>query len=180
MNALVAGVDSIEHGSCLSDEAVDLMARQKTVYVPTYAVRDRIVKEGRGAGVPDFIQTQVERAIESHAESVRRAHRAGITVAMGTDAGATIFPHGQSAHELAAYVRLGFSPMEALATATRHAAELLGLGDHLGTLEATKLADLIVVDGDPLADITILTQPSALRLVLIGGISALDRDAIFD
>jgi imidazolonepropionase-like amidohydrolase len=99
---------------------------------------------------------------------------------MGTDAGATIFPHGQSAHELAAYVRLGFSPMEALATATRHAAELLGLGDHLGTLEATKLADLIVVDGDPLADIAILTQPSAIRLVLIGGISVLDRDAIFD
>jgi imidazolonepropionase-like amidohydrolase len=180
MNALVAGVDSIEHGSCLSDEAVDLMARQKTVYVPTFAVRDRIVKEGRGAGVPDFIQTQVERAIETHAASVQRAHRAGITVAMGTDAGATIFPHGQSAQELAAYVRLGFSPMEALVTATRNAAELLGLGDHLGTIEATKLADLIVVDGDPLADIAILTQPSALRLVLIGGISVLDRDAIFD
>jgi imidazolonepropionase-like amidohydrolase len=176
LNALRAGVDSIEHGSYLTGEAVDLMCQQRTFYVPTYAVRERIVTEGRGAHVPEFIQREVERAFAAHTESVRHAHAAGVPIAMGTDAGATIFPHGESAHELAAYVRLGMSPMEALLTATRNAAELLGLGDRLGTLEAGKLADLIVVDGDPLSDIAVLTRPGAVRLALIGGVPVVDRD----
>jgi imidazolonepropionase-like amidohydrolase len=177
LNAVRAGVDSIEHGSYLTDEAVELMKRQGTVYVPTYAVRERIVREGRGAGVPEFITSQVDRAIEAHGESVRRAHRAGLPIVMGTDAGASLFPHGGSAHELAAYVGLGLTPAEALVTATRHAADLLGLGDRLGTLEPGKLADLVVVDGDPLADIRALLVPEAVRLVLIGGVAVVDRDA---
>jgi imidazolonepropionase-like amidohydrolase len=176
LNALRAGVDSIEHGSHLTDEAVGLMRARGAAYVPTFAVRERIVTDGRAAAVPEFIQTEVERAFESHRESVRRAHAAGVTIAMGTDAGATIFPHGDSAHELSAYVRVGMSPREALLTATRNAADLLGLGDRLGSLEPGKLADLIVVDGDPLADIAVLTRPGAVRLVLLGGVPALDRD----
>jgi imidazolonepropionase-like amidohydrolase len=178
LNALRAGVDSIEHGSYLTDEALDLMRRQGTVYVPTFAVRERVFKEGRAARVPEFIQREVERAFESHTQSVRRAHTAGVTVAMGTDAGATIFPHGDSGHELAAYVRLGMTPMDALLTATRNAADLLDCGDRLGTLEAGKLADLIVVDGDPLADIAVLARPHAVRLVLIAGAPVVDRDAL--
>jgi len=178
LNAIRAGVDSIEHGSYLTEQAVELMKRQGTVYVPTYAVRERLFREGRGAGVPEFIVGQVERAIEAHTESVRRAHRAGLAVAMGTDAGASLFPHGQSACELARYVELGFTPMEALLTATRNAAELLGVGDRLGTLEPGKLADLIVVDGDPLRDIGVLSQPSAIRLVLIGGAAVVDREGL--
>jgi imidazolonepropionase-like amidohydrolase len=77
LNAVRAGVDSIEHGSYLTDEAVELMKRRGTVYVPTFAARRRISREGRRAGVPEFIVSQVERAIEAHSESVRRAHRAG-------------------------------------------------------------------------------------------------------
>jgi len=177
LRALEAGVDSIEHGSYLSDQAVELMKDRGTVYVPTFAVRERLFTEGRGAGVPEFIVGQVERAIEAHAASVRRAHRAGLAVAMGTDAGASLFPHGQSALELGSYVRLGFSPMEALLSATRRAAELLGLGEQLGTLERGKLADLIVVGGDPLTDIGVLARPEAIRLVLVGGAPAVDRDA---
>jgi imidazolonepropionase-like amidohydrolase len=176
LNALRAGVDSIEHGSYLTDEAIELMRARGAAYVPTLAVRERIFTDGRAAAVPEFIQAEVERAFESHRESVRRAHAAGVTVAMGTDVGATIFPHGDSAHELTAYVRVGLSPMEALLTATRNAADLLGVSDRLGTLEPGKLADLIVVDGDPLADIAVLTRPGAVRLVLLGGIAALDRD----
>jgi imidazolonepropionase-like amidohydrolase len=178
LNALRAGVDSIEHGSYLTDDAIELMQRQGTVYVPTFAVRQRIFTEGRAAGVPDFIQSQVDRAIEAHTASLRRAHAAGLTVAMGTDAGASIFPHGDTPRELVEYVRLGFNPMAALLTATRHAAELLGLGDRLGTLEPGKLADLIVVDGDPLADMDLLTRPGTVRLVLIGGAPVVDRDAL--
>jgi len=178
LNAIRAGVDSIEHGSHLTDQAVELMKRQGTVYVPTYAVRERLFREGRGAGVPEFIVGQVERAFEAHTESVRRAHRAGLAVALGTDAGASLFPHGQSAGELARYVELGFTPMEALVTATRNAAELLGVGDRLGTLEPGKLADLIVVDGNPLEHIAALSGPSAIRLVLIGGAAVVDRDAL--
>jgi imidazolonepropionase-like amidohydrolase len=132
----------------------------------------------RPGQVPEFIVSQVERAIEAHAASVQRAHRAGLAVAMGTDAGASLFPHGGSAQELVAYARLGFTPMEALLTATRHAAALLGLEDRLGTLEPGKLADLIVVDGDPLRNIDVLTRPQAIRLVLLGGVPVVDRDGL--
>jgi len=180
VNALRAGVDSIEHGSYLTDEAVELMKAQGTVYVPTLAVRQRIFREGRGAGVPDFIVTQVDRAIEAHTASVQRAHRAGVTIAMGTDAGASLFPHGGSAHELVAYVGAGMTAMEAVLTATRNAAALLGISDRLGTLEPGKLADLIVVEGDPLADIRVLTGPRAIRLVLLGGVPVVDRDGLLD
>lgn len=178
MNALRAGVNSIEHGSYLTDEAVELMKRQDTVYVPTFAVRQRIFAEGRSAGVPEFIVSQVARAIEAHTGSLRRAHRAGVAIAMGTDAGASLFPHGGSAAELTAYVAAGMTPMEAILTATRHAAALLGLDDRLGTLEPRKLADLIVVDGNPHANISALTIPSAIRLVLIGGVPVVDRDGL--
>jgi Amidohydrolase family len=119
LNALRAGVDSIEHGSYLDDEALGLMRERNVAYVPTYAVRERIVREGRGAGVPEFIQAEVERAFEAHTASVRRARAAGVPIVMGTDAGATLFPHGQSGHELAAYVRLGLSPMDARRAAAR-------------------------------------------------------------
>jgi imidazolonepropionase-like amidohydrolase len=177
--AIRAGVDSIEHGSYLTDEAVELMKARGTVYVPTFAVRERIFREGRAAGVPEFITSQVERAIDAHAESVRRAHRAGVGIAMGTDAGASLFPHGGSAHELVAYVALGMTPMEALLSATRHAADLLGLGDRVGTLEPGKFADLLVLGGDPLADIRCLVAQEAVRLVLVGGAPVVDRDRLF-
>jgi imidazolonepropionase-like amidohydrolase len=145
--AVRAGVASIEHGSMLDDEAIALMKQRGTYLVPTTYLADRI----NLAVLPPLVRRKAETVLPLMRESHRKAIAAGVKVAFGTDA--AVYPHGENAREFAAYVKLGMSPLEALRTATVHAADLLGKDDR-GVIAPGKLADLIAVPGDPLQDIT--------------------------
>ncbi len=169
LNALKAGIDSIEHGFFLTDEIVELMIKQGTAFIPTISALFHILRGGREGGVPEFAMVKTEAVKGDHEKSIALAKKAGVTIGMGTDAGTPFNLHGNNAWELELMVELGFSPAEALCAATGAAARVLGLEDSLGTVEKGKLADLIVVDGDPLADVGILKAGRAVRLVMQGG-----------
>jgi imidazolonepropionase-like amidohydrolase len=149
--ALRAGVDSIEHGSFLDDEALELMKKKGTYYVPTAlalkGVRERFEK---GLLAPEQIP-KFKAAEAAAKQTLRKAVTRGVRIAFGTDAG--VFAHGKNAGEFALLVEAGLAPADALRAATTVNAELLGLTDRLGTLEAGKLADVVAVPGDPLQDI---------------------------
>jgi imidazolonepropionase-like amidohydrolase len=147
--AIRTGIRSIEHGIYLDDEAIQMMLDRGTFLVPTLsAPRGVFAARDAGIPVPDVFIKKCEMVIEVHTESIRRAIEAGVKVAMGTDSG--VCPHGQNARELALMADCGMSPTDALVATTRTAADLLGVGDELGTLEPGKRADLVVVDADPL------------------------------
>ena len=146
--AIRAGIRSIEHGIYLDDEAIQMMLDRGTFLVPTLsAPRGVFAAREAGIPVPDGIIKKCEMVIEIHTESIRRAIGAGVKVAMGTDSG--VCPHGQNLRELGLMADCGMSPTDALVATTHTAAELLGVGDQLGTVETGKLADFVVIDGDP-------------------------------
>jgi imidazolonepropionase-like amidohydrolase len=157
--AVRAGVASIEHGSMLDDEAIALMKQHGTYLVPTTYLLDRIPLNV----LPPLVRAKAETIIPLARDSHRKAIAAGVKVAFGTDA--AVYPHGENAREFAAYVKLGMTPIEALRTATVHAADLLGRNDR-GVIAAGKLADLIAVPGDPLQDITVTDR---VNFVMVGG-----------
>lgn len=163
--AVRAGVASIEHGSELDDEAIAMMKQQGTYLVPTSYLVDRI----NLAVLPPLIRRKAETILPIARESLKKAIGAGVKIAFGTDAG--VYPHGENAHEFAVYTRLGMSPLEALRTATTHAADLLGKTDR-GVIEAGRLADLVAVPGNPLEDITVTERPA---WVMLGGRVVKDR-----
>jgi imidazolonepropionase-like amidohydrolase len=148
--AIRAGVASIEHGSMLDDEAVNLMKQRGTYLVPTTALRDVSLGE-----LPPLIKAKRDQIAVVAKESLQRAARAGVKIALGTDAG--VLPHGRNGEEAAAMVDRGMRPVEVLRAATVNAAELLGLSDR-GVIAAGKLADLIAVRGNPLQDMGVLKQ----------------------
>jgi imidazolonepropionase-like amidohydrolase len=153
-----AGVNSIEHGSMLTDEAIALMKERGIYLVPTTALRDIELPN-----LPPAILAKRRSIAEVAKESLRRAIRAGVKIALGTDAG--VLPHGTNARELAALVDRGMRPADAIRAATVNAADLLGVGDR-GVIAAGRLADLIAVKGDPLADVGVMRE---VRWVMKGG-----------
>ncbi len=168
--ALVAGVDSIEHG-CYLDEEPELMARmaaQGTFFVPTLTV----YVYHRESASP-HVRARAIELYPHHVASVRRALELGVPIAAGTDAGG--HGHPKNALELQYLVEAGLTPMQALQAATQWAARCLGLERELGTLEKGRLADLVVVDGNPLDDVKILLDPARIALVLKGGAVCADR-----
>jgi imidazolonepropionase-like amidohydrolase len=151
--AVRAGVDSIEHGSFLEDDVLDLMKKKGTYLVPTMmalqGVQERYEKGNlQPQSVPKFLAAK-----KALSETVKRAVKKGVRLAFGTDAG--VYEHGRNAHELALWVEVGVRPQDALRAATVVNAELFGMSDRLGSLEAGKLADVIAVPGDPLKDIRV-------------------------
>ena len=167
-NAIRAGIRSIEHGIFLDDEGIELMLRHGTWLVPTL-VAPQGVLDAAAAGVA-FSPGVVDKAtsvVEIHREAVRRAIGAGVRIAMGTDSG--VSPHGQNLRELALMAELGMSPAAVLEATTRSAAQLLGVDDELGTVEPGKLADLVLVDGDPYA---LDTLADRIDGVWVGGVRA--------
>ena len=146
--ALRAGVRSIEHGIYLDDEAIGLMLDRGAWLVPTLvAPRGVLAAAAAGMAIPDAARRKAVEVAEAHADSFRRAVAAGVKVAMGTDSGITA--HGRNLAELELMAKGGMGPAEVLAATTSGAAELLGVAGELGTLEAGKRADVVVVDGDP-------------------------------
>ena len=175
--ALRNGVDTIEHAIYLDAETIDLLLEKDAVVVPTFAIVDAIVNFGRAAGLPEYAMKKAEESHKAHLESIRRAFEAGVKIALGTDfAGPAGVAHGDNAVELEILVKqIGMSPMEAIASGTRIAAEALGLEDEIGTLSAGKTADLLIVDGDPSQDVSILKQKTAIELVMKSGRVVVDR-----
>jgi imidazolonepropionase-like amidohydrolase len=170
-NAVLAGIDSVEHGIYLDDETIELMLERGTMLVPTLAIVDVIVTKGREVGVREASVLKAEQVQAVHIESFKKANQAGIICGLGTDyLSAPSSPHGENAVELDIYVnKIGLSAMETIVCATRNNARILGLEKELGTLEAGKQADLLVVDGDPLADITVLRDKARILTVLKAG-----------
>ena len=170
-NALVAGVKVIEHGFYLDDECLDIMIQNGHYLVPTLSIVQAIIEHGPKAGVLPHSIHKAKIAQEMHLESFKRAFKAGVICGLGTDyltdPGS---PMGENAVELEMYVnRAGLTPMETIVCATKNNAEVLDMTDQIGTLEPGKLADLIVVDGDPLQDISILRDRQNILMVYKGG-----------
>lgn len=147
--AIRNGIRSIEHGIYLDDEAVQMMLDHGTYLVPTL-IAPRFVLEATETGtrLSDRVLEKVHMVIEAHTDSISLAVDAGVKIAMGTDSG--VGPHGQNLRELGLMVDAGLTPTQALVSATQTAAELLGVDTELGTITEGKLADLVVVKGDPL------------------------------
>jgi imidazolonepropionase-like amidohydrolase len=153
--AVEAGVDSIEHGSFLTESTLKLM-KQKGVYlVPTRMAVYWVNKEAET--YPPKIQEKARAAAAAHGTMLKMALKLGVPIAFGTDAG--VFPHGMNAHEFALLVEQGMAPEAALLSGTRESAKLLGVDAEVGTLEAGKMADIVAVRGNVLKDIAVTEQP---------------------
>jgi imidazolonepropionase-like amidohydrolase len=148
--AVEAGVDSIEHGSFLKPETLTLMKKKGTFLTPTLMATEWIMS--KIANYPPALQEKAQAAAAARSEMFRNAVKMGVKISFGTDA--AVFPHGQNAKEFALMTGLGMAPIDALKSATSNDAELLGIGQKIGTLERGKLADIIAMQGDPTADIT--------------------------
>jgi imidazolonepropionase-like amidohydrolase len=156
--ALAAGVDSIEHGTTLDDESLELFRKSGAYYVPTLSTVNGYLE--RIAADPNAyapaVRAKVDWRIRITGESLRKAVPRGVKIAFGTDAG--VSKHGRNADEFELMVKHGMTPAQALEAATVNAADLLGLSAEVGTLEPGKRADLIAVEGDPLRDVTVLKR----------------------
>lgn len=155
-NAIRAGIDSIEHGIFLDDEAIQMMKDKGVFLVATLVAPYNIKKYGREAGIPEHAVRKTEEIISYHMDSFSRAYKAGVKIAMGTDAATPFNKHGENAQELVLMVENGVKPMDAIMAATKWGSQLLGMEEIVGTLEPGKEADVIAVDGDPLKDISFL------------------------
>lgn len=172
-NALQAGIDSVEHGFYLDDEAVNLALKNDSYMVPTLIAVDQIVNNGRQRGIPEWVVRKAEAESGHHRESFALAVRSGMRIAAGTDAGTPFNPHGDLALELAKMVEFGLSSMQAITAATMSAAQLLRIDNLVGSIEVGKQADLVLVPGDPTGDISVMQRPT---FVMKGG--AVYRDQV--
>src|SRR5213595_3639970 len=148
--AIEAGVESIEHGSFMKPETVTMMNKKGTFLTPTLMASEWIM--GKLDNYPPALQAKAKAATTARSEMFRNAVKMGIKISFGTDA--AVFPHGENAKEFKLMVDLGMTPIDALKCATGNDAELLGIGQKVGTLEKGKLADIIAMPGDPTLDIT--------------------------
>jgi imidazolonepropionase-like amidohydrolase len=176
-NAIRAGVHSIEHGTMMDEEALDLFRAHKTFLVPTLSAIQSGLEHGKKGGLPDDAMEKCARMGDSLRANFRKAVKAGVRIAMGTDAGTPFNPHGRNAQELRRMVQLGLTPMQAIEASTRSGATLLGLEQDIGTLEVGKQADLILVNGNPLDDIALLEKPKNVVYVIQGGKIVKDSSA---
>jgi imidazolonepropionase-like amidohydrolase len=170
-DAVRAGADSVEHGVDLDDETLAEMARRGTVWVPTVDHNRYYVDARDEYGFAPEVIPPLEDYIQRNLESVRRAIGAGVKLGMGSDAVFTMF--GQNTRELGWFVRAGLTPAQALGAATTTAADLLRVGDRLGRIAPGYVADLVAVEGNPLADIQTLF--TGVRWVMKDGRVVVDR-----
>ncbi|MBZ5655219.1 MAG: amidohydrolase family protein [Acidobacteriia bacterium] len=162
--ASMAGVDSIEHGSYIDDAAIAEMKKNGTYLVPTLYLGDWFMENAEKINTPPDLIAKAKDVMPAARKNVARAFAAGVKVGFGTDA--AVYPHGLNAHEFAVMVKLGLTPLQAIQSATINDADLLGWSDKVGTIEPGKLADIIAVDGDPLADVSTLER---VKFVMKGG-----------
>jgi len=161
--ATEAGVDSIEHGSYINDEAIAEMKKRGTYLVPTLYLEDWMLEKGN---LPPFYHQKMIDVSAVAKHNIQHAMESGVKIAMGTDA--AVYPHGLNAHEIDVYVnQLHMAPLAAIQSATLNAADLLGWSDRIGSLDAGKWADVIAVDGNPVADVKLLQD---VKFVMKAGV----------
>ncbi len=155
--AVLAGVDSIEHGTYMTEEIMGLMKDRGTFWVPTNMAGEWVAKKAAEPGYfPEVVRPKAAAIGPAIRSTFQKAYQSGVKIAFGTDSGVSV--HGENAHEFELMVEGGMPPMEAIQSATLQAARLLKIEDTLGTLEAGKLADVVAVDGDPLQDISVMKK----------------------
>jgi imidazolonepropionase-like amidohydrolase len=159
-----AGVDSIEHGSYIDDAAIAAMKKNGTYLVPTLYLSDWFMENAEKISTPADLMAKARDVMPAARKNIARAFAAGVKVGFGTDA--AVYPHGLNAHEFAVMVKLGLTPLQAIQASTINDADLLGWSDKVGTIEPGKWADIVAVDGDPLADVTALER---VKFVMKGG-----------
>jgi imidazolonepropionase-like amidohydrolase len=163
--AVLGGVDSIEHGTFMTDEVIRLMKRQGTWYVPTILAGRFVAEKAEQPGFfSDVVRPKAAVIGPQIQDTFARAYQAGVKIAFGTDTG--VSPHGDNWKEFGYMIEAGMPPMAAIVSATRSAAELLGQSERLGTIEAGKLADIVAVPGDPITD---SAQFGRVHFVMKGG-----------
>lgn len=165
-NALRAGVDSIEHGFFMDDWCFDFMKEHNVFFVPTLAAPYWIKVNGTAAGIPDYMVRKVENTIEAHQDTFRRAHRAGVKIALGTDAGTPFNKYDLTCYECVLMVENGMTPMEAIQCGTINAAELMSVDATHGSITPGKRANFAIFEEDPLEDIHALLN---CAMTVIGG-----------
>ncbi len=155
--AIRAGVHSIEHGTLMDDEVIELMKEHGTWYVPTILAGAFVAEKAEIDGYfPELVRPKAAAIGPKIQETFGKAYAAGVKIAFGTDSG--VSPHGENAREFALMVEAGMPPMEAIKSATMGGAQLLGIEDELGSIEAGKIADIVAVDGNPLQDVTAMER----------------------
>jgi imidazolonepropionase-like amidohydrolase len=166
-NALQAGIKSIEHGTYLDDECIALLLEKDTWLVPTMLVHRINMEKLETGDLPEFSREDTRNVFTNGLKSVQRAQKAGVKIVMGTDSG--IGPHGQNLRELGLLCQVGMNPSEAIQAGTKHASELLGLQDKIGTIKKGKLADVVISAINPLNDIDSLGNPDNILVVMKEG-----------
>jgi imidazolonepropionase-like amidohydrolase len=167
LNALRAGIDSIEHGVYMNEEAISFMKKKGIPFIPTLSALYHIENKGVEAGIPAYAVEKTLRVKPYHLNSIRMAREAGVMVAAGTDAGTPFNEHGQNVGEMIFLVDQGYSPVDALRAGTSVAARVLGVEKDFGTVEEGKVADLVMVKRNPLDDMKALL--TSVAVVMQGG-----------
>ncbi|HSS31186.1 MAG TPA: amidohydrolase family protein [Nitrospiraceae bacterium] len=168
-NAIQAGVHSIEHATLMDGEAATMMKQQGVFMVPTLSALATTAACRLGCGIPESALDKAKSMTKRHQVSFKNALRDGIQIAMGTDAGTPFNFHGENAQELERMVAFGMSPMQAILASTSAAARLIGIQDKVGTIEKGKLADLLLVEGNPLRRIDLLRDRNRIIGVMQAG-----------
>jgi imidazolonepropionase-like amidohydrolase len=170
-NAVLGGIASIEHGIYLDEETIEAMKQRGTYFVPTLVAPLWVIRraEQDPASVPPYAVRKAREVVADHQASFRLAVERGVRIAMGTDTG--VGPHGSNAEELQRMVEGGMTPMQAIVATTRTAAECTRIAHLTGTLEVGKRADVLGVDGDPLADVALLQNKDKLALIMKDGVA---------
>ncbi|MFC7223402.1 amidohydrolase family protein [Halalkalicoccus sp. GCM10025322] len=174
--AVEAGVDTVEHGTFMDEEAIEMLITEDVTLVPTLSAPYRIARNVEQATKESLRKSGP--VYEHHIESFKQAVEAGVRIAGGTDAGTPFNYHGTNSTEISFMVEHGMDPIDAITAMTGTAAETIGLED-AGTLEAGSYADLLVIEGDPLEDVSLLREPTAVMKggeVVAGAIPDLERD----
>jgi len=159
-----AGVDSIEHGTYIDEAGIATLKKNGTYMVPTIYLNDWLMENMDKIGMPEFYRKKEIDVAKVSFANMARAMQAGVKIAFGTDA--AVYPHGLNARQFAMYVKMGFTPLQAIQSATLNAADLLGWSDRIGAIEPGKFADIIGVEGDPTQDVTTLER---VQWVMKGG-----------